>query len=354
MNYTRLFRAITLSLRIAVVAAVALIIVYRLSRWLLAEREMLYLVLFLPVVLMILFGVVAFALSEILRQQSWTGSGAMYRYTRRELMSLYGRSYVVVVCVVGMAMLFEAFADASTPVSILFHVLDLFLLFYGVGSIVKGEKLRELNVRAIQSENALLKGRLNPHFLYNTLNNIDALIAYDADKASEAVLKLSSLLRYITYQGERREVTLGEEMTHLGEYIDLQRLRLANPAALDFSLSLADPSLTIAPMMLMPFIENVFKHAADRRTDGAIRIAILSDSDSLTLTTVNRAPSAGSDAAKKRNFEGPRAMATSGVGLYAVERRLSLLYPGRYTLQAGVDADGFYRLSLNILIRKKQ
>jgi two-component sensor histidine kinase len=338
MNYTRLIRTATAIGRISLVCGIGSIVLYKSGEWLLEGLNTVYLVLYLPVFLVALFGMVAFTLSETLRLQSWLAADATYRYSRRELLALYGRSYTVVLSVVGMAVLFGLYGEAPRIVTALFYLLDLFLLLYGVGNIVKSEKLRELNIRAIQTENALLKSKLNPHFLYNTLNNIDALIACDADKASEAVIKLSSLLRYITYRSDRRTVPLGEELTHLREYVDLQLLRFDNPAVVRFEASVADPATPVAPMLLMPLIENVFKHATDRRTPDAIRIDLRADSHRLTLATCNSALPPDPTAPPRPD---------SGMGLKAVERRLRLLYGNRFALSARYD-DGMFRCELQI------
>lgn len=315
--------------------------IYFLSNFIFAEPEFIYLLLVIPVLLVVLFGVVAFTLTELLRLQSWYGDDMLHHYNRPELLSLYGRSFMVVSCGVGLALLFSAvYSDRKESViSYLFYLLDIFLTLYALGNIIKGEKIRELNMRRIQSENALLKSQLNPHFLYNTLNNIDALIAYDSDKASEAVIKLSSLLRYMTYQGNQKYVSLNEEMIHLHEYIALQQLRLENDNAVDFRVCISDNSLQIAPMLLMPFIENIFKHASDKKNDNSIKISIKADAHSLELYTENKA--------KQQINTHPKE---GGMGLHVVKRRLKLLYPNSHILQIKQE-QGLYITVLNLYFK---
>lgn len=333
----------TACLKVLLILSFGFFSTFFLSNFIFANPELIYLLLLIPILLVILFCVVAFTLTELLRFQSWHGDNMLHRYTRRELFSLYARSFMVVTCGVGLALLFSSIystQDASI-VSYLFYLFDIFLTLYALGNIIQREKIRELNMRRIQSENALLKSQLNPHFLYNTLNNIDALIAYDTDKASEAVIKLSSLLRYMTYQGNQKYVLLKEEMIHLQEYISLQQLRLENAKALDFKVDISDKSLQIAPMLLMPFIENVFKHASDKTTDNSIKILIKADTESLELYTENKEKPQESISTPPKE---------GGMGLHVVRRRLKLLYPNCHHLEIKQE-QGLYITVLNLYFK---
>ena len=340
MRYKEQFiRLLTSSVRIFLILSLGSFILYTLTSYLFSELEFTYLILLIPIMLVVLFGMVAFVLSEILQLQSINRTEGSYQYTRKEMFSLFGRSFLVVACGGALALLFgykqqhglQAFPDY------LFYAFDFLLTLYAIGNIVKGEKLRELNLRRIQSENALLKSQLNPHFLYNTLNNIDALITYDTEKASEAVLTLSSLLRYMTYQGNQRFVSLREEVAHLKEYVELQRLRLENPQAILFETHFQTEDVKIAPMLLMPFIENIFKHASCKGQDNTIHISLNTDLKTLSFQTRNEIRQTITAKPKE-----------SGVGLYVVKRRLKLLYPNQHTLQIEqVENQYIVSLSLN-------
>lgn len=314
--------------RITLFTICGVLILLFLIPYIFSDLEFLYLLFLIPVAWVVLFGLGALVLSEILRLQLWNGKETLHNYSRKELLSLYSRSFIVVTCGIVLAILFwntrtNAFREYPGYIFLFF---DLFLTLYAISSIIKGERLRELNIRHIQSENALLKGQLNPHFLYNTLNNIDALIAYDADKASETVLRLSSLLRYMTYQSNKKQVLLKDELNHLHEYISLQQLRLENPQAVLFNTNIQDEAQKIAPMLLMPFIENIFKHATDKIHDGVIKIRIETIENQLILHTENRIDKIETEHNNLKNREG-------GVGLKVVKRRLELLYPHRHQLQ---------------------
>ncbi|MEG1586262.1 MAG: histidine kinase [Bacteroidales bacterium] len=334
----KFIRLLQFIVRIFLITSLGAIALYFLTSFIFSGLEFTYLLLLIPVILVVLFGMVAFILSEILRFQGMNESEVAYRYTRKELFSLYGRSFSVVACGLTLAILFgyEHRTDLGPFPEYLFFFLDLILTLYAIGSIVKSEKLRELNMRRIQSENALLKSQLNPHFLYNTLNNIDALIAFDTDKASEAVLKLSSLLRYMTYQGNLRFVSLHEEIIHLEEYVSLQRLRLENPEAISFESELQTENIQVVPMLLMPFVENIFKHATDKTSEGAIKIKIHADSHRMSYYSANEYKP---QTLAKKEKDG-------GVGMYVVKRRLKLLYPGRHELIVN-QCDRRYEVYLN-------
>ncbi|MEG0947776.1 MAG: histidine kinase [Bacteroidales bacterium] len=345
MKYKEQFiRIFSASLRILIFLSFGFLILYFLMHYMLSGLEFVYLLLLVPVMLVVLFGLVAFTLSEILRLQAWNGEDMLQSYTKKELLSLYGRSFLVVTCgfLLGILFVFNQRDTSDIYIDYLFLLLDLFLTLYAIGSIVKGERLRELNIRNIQSENALLKSQLNPHFLYNTLNNIDALITYNTDKASESVILLSSLLRYMTYQGNQKQVLLIDEINHLKEYISLQQLRMENPAAISFKANIQDESIKIAPMLLMPFIENIFKHAADRIHDNAIKIWIDTDSSLLKLQTENTI--------KETPFTITPAAKEGGMGLKLVRRRLRLLYPNRHQLQI-IQKNQMYSTVLNLYFK---
>ncbi len=279
-----------------------------------------------PVAVVILFAMVSLVISEVFRLRSFDEVSELKRYTRREMLMVFGRSFLVVATGLLLAIIFSYQTEHTAEekgVNYAFYLLDAFLTLYALGNIVKGEKLREVNLRRVQSENALLKTQLNPHFLYNTLNNIDALIWIAPDKASEALLRLSFLMRYMTYKAERRFVSVGEEVNYISEFIELQKMRFDNRNLVDFKVEIADQSLLIAPMLLIPIVENSFKHATDKHSDGAIRIEFKADHNGFVLSTINEF-----DPSKNlsKDKEG-------GVGLNLIRQRLKLLYPSRHELK---------------------
>ncbi len=319
------------------------VILYFTIAFSLKSNEPVYWVLSLPIAFITLFTMVALIVSEILKVGSFTDSSSLLQYTRREMFSLFGRSFLVVISGLFLALLFyyerNSLENTDIHIDWLFYAVDLFLTAYALGSIVKGEKLREVNLRRIQSENALLKSQLNPHFLYNTLNNIDAMIWYAPEKASQAILRLSYMMRYMTYNASRKEVSLKEEVNYISEFIALQRMRFDNPGVVRFEMSIDAPDAKIAPMLLIPFVENAFKHATDKNTPGAISICVRADNNAFELKISNESDP---DKRIQKDKEG-------GVGLKVVYKRLSLLYRGRFTLLTETS-DNRYSVSLKICL----
>ena len=200
---------------------------------------------------------------------------------------------------------------------------------------LQNEKLAKQN---LQSELALLKNQINPHFLFNTLNNIDSLIKSNTEKASETLVKLSDILRYMIYDTNVAMVQLSSEINHVESYIALQRLQFANRELVSITVQGNPGNIQVAPMLFIPFVENAFKHCTDKGTPAAIRIAFTMDDNSVKFESANL-----SDQAQRINKDG-----ASGVGLSIVRRRLELLYPGRHTLSIKEENDTFIvTLSIN-------
>lgn len=188
------------------------------------------------------------------------------------------------------------------------------------------------------SELALLRSQISPHFLFNTLNNIDTLIHMDKDRASECVHRLSEIMRYIIYETDRDFVLLDKEVNYLKTFIDLQSIRYKEKNFVEFVLEGEAGNQLIAPMMLVPFVENAFKHVDKQSPMPAIRIRIDIFKGALEMQVVNR---------YKPENEGSKD-GSSGIGLSNVIRRLKLLYPERHVLDIQTDNSLFsVHLSLN-------
>lgn len=187
------------------------------------------------------------------------------------------------------------------------------------------------------SELALLRSQINPHFFFNTLNNIDALILSNPDHASEAIIRLSDIMRYMLYDTNSDQVLLEKEINYLNSYIELQRIRIKNPENIHFEHSNLCGSMTIAPMLFVPFIENAFKHGSKVPDKARILIRLSCTKQMLIFEVENR-------------FEtrvGQQKDQTAGIGLNNVKRRLKLLYPGKHQLQI-VQTEDNYKVHLEI------
>jgi hypothetical protein len=199
-------------------------------------------------------------------------------------------------------------------------------------------RMNKLEKQNIQSEIALLKAQINPHFLFNTLNNIYALSLKKDPNTPEVILKLSGILRYILYECNEKEVPLIKEWTYIENYIDLEKLRLSQPVRLDLDAEIKDKHFLFAPLILMTFVENAFKHGL-KNQDAAtfIKIKLYQEGNQLRFKIVN----------SKLPSEKPVKRDRRGIGLENIKKRLELLYPEQYDLDIRVSPDE-YQIDLQI------
>lgn len=190
---------------------------------------------------------------------------------------------------------------------------------------------RELENQNLTSELAFLKSQINPHFLFNTLNNIHTLAYKKADTAPEAVMKLSDLMRYMIYESDIDRVPLEKEINHLKNFVDLQELRFRTQGIAEVRVSGAVSEKCIAPLLLLPFVENAFKHGYGIDRPEAITIQIRVD-DHIYFSIQNPVPPAGAFVQKDK---------MGGIGLENIKRRLALIYPDQYTLQVHQSSSDF-------------
>lgn len=196
---------------------------------------------------------------------------------------------------------------------------------------------QEVEAEKDKAELALYKAQINPHFLFNTLNTLYALVLSGSDKTESAFVKFSGILRYMYSQSGSELIPAERELDYIHQYVDLQQLRLNRHTQVELALDVADKQVLIPPMILITFVENAFKYGTSSDTDCTIRIHIRVDENNLRLETEN---------AVMRRREGE----SQGIGIANCRKRLELLYPGRYDLQTG-EADGRYRTFLNIRLR---
>lgn len=194
----------------------------------------------------------------------------------------------------------------------------------------------ELSRKNFEMEIALMKAQVNPHFLFNTINNIDALILSDAGKASEYLNKLSDILRFMLYETKADKIPLATELSYIEKYIDLQKIRTTNPSYIRYEVSVDVDDLMIGPMLFIPFIENAFKHAENKKVENAVNIRLVGGKKAIRFICENAY-------AQKTRLKPEH----SGLGDDLIRRRLALLYPNRHTLETS-DKDGIYKVNLLI------
>jgi hypothetical protein len=187
----------------------------------------------------------------------------------------------------------------------------------------KDEQIRQkLEREKISSELLFLKAQINPHFFFNTLNNIYALTLVDVDLARKALHTLSRMMRYVLYETQKDTTPLSKEITFLKDYIDLMKLRLNDKVQVTFEAPQHPREVTLAPMLFLPFVENAFKHGVSTQSSSCIHIRLFQQDQALHLVVKNTI------------FRSKNVLEeSSGIGLTNTRRRLDLLYPGRYDLK---------------------
>ncbi len=215
--------------------------------------------------------------------------------------------------------------------SVMAWVIHGFITWYSESNLKQ-----ELEMKNQQMEMALLKSKMDPHFLFNSLNNIDALIQKDAELGSRYVNKLSNLIRFMLYETQHSNILLSKEITYLKEYIDLQCIRTSNKEFVELVIE-GDPlALDVAPVILIPFVENAFKHVSNKKEKHAIRIKIQVSESSLNFSCTNRF-----------TLKEAGIVSSNSMGNELIEKRLNLLYPGSHTLRIQ-NSNDLYSVQLTI------
>jgi two-component system, LytTR family, sensor kinase len=197
-----------------------------------------------------------------------------------------------------------------------------------MGNSFKQEKLlREIEKEKFSAELGLLKAQINPHFLFNTLNSLYALTLKGSEQASKVVLRLSDLMHYMLYEASTNKVLLKNEIKYLENYISVEQMRFAERLDLSFQCSGDIKGKMIAPLLLLPFVENAFKHGIEDNA-GWVTINLKVTGSRLFLKVENSC----TVVSKQKG---------NGMGLKNVKRRLELSYPNDYELTINKTADVF-------------
>ncbi|MBN2431425.1 MAG: histidine kinase [Acidobacteria bacterium] len=224
----------------------------------------------------------------------------------------------------------------ATPLTYMMMVLVLLVittgLKFGARGIRRELDLRELQTRHARTELALLKSQIHPHFLFNTLNNLFALARKEpGERTADGISRLADLMRYMIYETDVERIELAREVEQIRSFMALQELRFAPEDDIRFELQVTGDvaNARIAPMLLMPFVENAFKHSVSLQQPVRVRMELDARGDTVRFAvrnTVNR---------RRRTDDGP------GLGLANVRRRLELLYPGKHSLETVEGEDEF-------------
>lgn len=199
------------------------------------------------------------------------------------------------------------------------------------------QQMKEVLLEKTITELSFLKAQINPHFLFNTLNNIYSLSLKKSDHAPEAIIILSDMMRYVLNDAQRDTVDLEREIDYVSKYIELQKLRLTDMVTIEYNVAGQPEGLAIAPLILMPFIENAFKFGISTAQHCVIQISIHVVGDKLQLLVSNGL--FGKDNLIEHS---------SGIGLVNARRRLDLLYPDKHNLSIEPEKDDKYTVHLDI------
>lgn len=191
---------------------------------------------------------------------------------------------------------------------------------------------QEMEKMLIRNELDVLNAQLNPHFLFNTLNNIDSLIFRQPQQASESLITLSEIMRYMLYEARQPKVSLSSEVEHYQRIIRLQSLRFGNPQAIRFDKPAELSEILVAPLLFLPFIENAFKYAIKSDVFPMIDFRMTISGNEVYWTSRNCFQSKTDESTARRG----------GIGLSNLKRRLELLYPGKYSLYTSVNGSEFF------------
>jgi len=194
--------------------------------------------------------------------------------------------------------------------------------------------LKTLQADKGKAELALLKSQINPHFFFNTLNNLYGLVVEKSEQAPEVVLKLSDMMRYTIYKGKEDFVSLEDEVDYLENYIELHKIRYQKKVDIRFTKQIAE-DYTIAPLLFIFLLENAFKHGVERMTaDAYVRLNLMAQDHQISFVIEN-------------NFEAPTTKKSIGIGLENLKKRLEHIYPNRHELQIDQQAP-IYKVQLTI------
>jgi sensor histidine kinase YesM len=228
------------------------------------------------------------------------------------------------------------------PLGFLVALMDVGFVS-GAAIVIKQVRLqaagreREQNLvrEKLASEIKFLRNQTNPHFLFNTMNNIYALARKKSDQTPEAVLKLSKLLRFMLYESSKPFIRIGDEIRMLDDYIELEKLRYNSRLTVNFYREIDNADEEISPLLLLPFVENAFKHGPGQsHFDSSIHIELILHNGKLNFTIENTKEKAASNGVNEN------------IGLTNVKRQLELLYP-EYSLQVD-NEENFFTVSLTL------
>ncbi len=266
------------------------------------------------------------------------------RYLLKRRYVLYAFLTAATICIISILDVFvlqlmQNPGNLETFIQDLVNFTFIMLLTTGIKFIKKGivnqYQIRELKAKQLETEFSLLKAQVNPHFLFNTLNNMYALSLKKADKLSDMLLELSDLMRYQLESSKKTKVNLDDEINYLENYVNLERIRVQKFCKIEFNVSGSITGKQIAPLLFIPFIENAFKYGMSAVKENYINILFKVTETKIYFFIEN-------------NILGTKkSHPTTGTGIDNVKKRLNILYPNKYLLNIN-EQNNIFSVKLNI------
>lgn len=262
-------------------------------------------------------------------------------------------TYLIIITIIGCFIFLSNMQIAQMPPMSRNYIFILILVYLVVGlvsfvsllnhnfkTISKNKELQnkilETQLQIKNQELYYLKKQIHPHFLFNTLNTIYGFALKQSKDTPEIILKLSNLLDYILYQVNKPKVSLKEEVLHIKEYIELEKIRFQDTLKVDFKSDIISEEIEVAPMLLIPFVENAFKHGS--LIDGFLTVEI----------TISLNENQFEFSIKNTVLENDENLNIEGIGLENIKKRLSLLYKNNHQLQIE-NRDNWFIINLKII-----
>lgn len=247
----------------------------------------------------------------------------------------------IILGILTILFMLPGFKDASYLRLYLLLLLILFFIYVVVDWYLQKNKIRKLTNENLRAELGMLHSQINPHFFFNTLNNLYGLAVENSKSTPEVILKLSDVMRYTIYEGGKEKVTIENEIVCLENYIDLQLIRYKDKPAINFEKATTNVDIKVAPLFFLVLLENAFKHGVENMTQGAyVNITLVGNEDKVTFQIEN-------------NFDPVVADRKSGgIGLENLTRRLELLYPGKHYLKISTNDPNVFRARLDLELNK--
>jgi len=217
-------------------------------------------------------------------------------------------------------------------------IVFLFILTLSTGIRII-QQWQQSEKEKVNAELAFLKAQINPHFLFNTLNNIYSMAVSKDEKTPFAIEMFSNLMRFVIFETQNNFVPLRNKIEYIDTYIELQKLRLSNSVTVNYQKSGNSSSLQIAPLIMMPFIENAFKFGVSTEKASVITIKIEILNNELNFFAGN-----------VKNYLSEKESSSSQLGIFNTIKRLQLIYPGRHTLKV-TENDQDYNVELNLHLK---